>query len=351
MTNTTELQQARDRVAELKGELQTLRAAPVPREELLERLDRAIEQQAAAYKPDLAAVFAGGRAGAAFRPVGAWADDPALDLAVTLAALMPERLREVGVAEIDRFLADREPGLPAAERQDKVAAVAESLFEAEVAEEGAVAALEQDGEILDRREDLDPAAFFAAYAPPAAAAKIFAIGDAAEDAHAAYLRHAERHRDTKERRGREIAALRGDKTRRPYVETTVGDVEHTGSAAASQTVLTPRDPARAQVAEIEARYAPELARLEAAMQRAGARGRVLRAVHDRLVAHGRRIGVFLPESRQRGDDPEPAAPAQPVAVENDPPAPRGKPGASRAPGLGKNETVHPGGIERRGYTA
>ena len=156
----------RKRIAEIKGELSDLQRAPLPAEEAKQRVrdwlanqqsDKGLAHHLFAWATSPDRTHDGPRGFEAWQIGG---DHPPMDLMRELmrmlAVLAPDQIEQSAAAEIDRRLADGEPGLPKAERPARRAELERELFDLEVKEEAEIEKLEASGYLVHRRPEARP---------------------------------------------------------------------------------------------------------------------------------------------------------------------------------------------------
>lgn len=160
------VQALRDQITACQAQIEELDQAPPPADEAKARVRRWLEQQQAdqgiamhlvgwALDPD---PRGGGPRGREAWEVGG--NHPPLDMLREtmriIAVIGPDLIEAAAGREIDRRLADREPGLPMAERPKRRAELEDELTKIESDEETAIEKLEAAGYLVHRRPDARP---------------------------------------------------------------------------------------------------------------------------------------------------------------------------------------------------
>lgn len=162
----SKVQALRDQITDCLAELKSLETDPLPADEAKARVRRWLEANQAdqgialhlvgwATSPDQNAIGPRGLEG---WEVGG--DRPPVDLLRELmrilAVVAPDQIEAAAGAEIDRRLANKEPGLPMADRPKRRAELEQQLSELEVQEEAAIEKLEEAGHLVHRRAEARP---------------------------------------------------------------------------------------------------------------------------------------------------------------------------------------------------
>lgn len=166
MKVSAKLNTLRKRIAELTEEIEWLGSAPLPRNEVVARLDRYIDSLAGRWSPkfDVFGPDADPREVGLFTfkarldgrvESGVVIGSSGVDLAPALAALMPDTLKAFLRTYVEQ--ADYEPGPPAAERPDIVRKLKAERLQLEIEEEQSIVLAEEAGMMIWRRDDCDPA--------------------------------------------------------------------------------------------------------------------------------------------------------------------------------------------------
>ena len=266
-------------LAHLKTNRAEIADAAPARTDMIKRLDKAIAARAAEYRPSLAGIASDANLAHTLRSnFPETYDDGAGASARAAAFFMPDAVRERFIGLIDAHLKDHPPGLPAAERVGALKKLDRKIFDVEVAEERAIAALEDAGESLARRPDLNPAAFFEAHGREAGRVRMLNLLDATDAAHVVVLRATDRLRESQKEKNRQIAGL------------DEGDQALIASRDATGQIVTVW---AEQKTKIDDKYAAELARLAVLVERAQERWEPLGAVSTRLREYAERNGIVL----------------------------------------------------------
>jgi len=182
MTKTTKsiperIAEVRGKIAALKAERSEVHRAPLPREEVQERIRAEVSRLASGFRPDVGGLMRPGGDGPDLlgtRELGHGAghvrsDHGALFAAqittelgrgvvAMLAALAPEALEDRLMAAVGEALHQAAPGLPAAERPERLAELDAEVLDLERQEEELIEATERDGRPIARRGDAAPEA-------------------------------------------------------------------------------------------------------------------------------------------------------------------------------------------------
>jgi len=171
------IETVRGKVAALKAERARVKAAPLPRKEVQERVRAEVARLGSGFRPDVSGLLrpAGdppdllGVAGLAHgsghvapnrSPLfsAQLAQEVARGTVALLAALAPQALEDRLMAAVDEELGEKPAGLPSAERPELLAKLDAELLRLEIAEEQFIEATERDGRPVKRRADANPAA-------------------------------------------------------------------------------------------------------------------------------------------------------------------------------------------------
>lgn len=157
------LETIRRKIGEMKARHREVERAPLPVEEIRERVRGWIAARAEKYRPGELRGFThpvSGRVGGILGPefLRDWRADSASQFEAMLCSLLPERVEAVLLARIVEEVGDREPGLPSAERAQRLAEIDRELFRLETEEEQFIEQFEAEGQDVVRREDANPAA-------------------------------------------------------------------------------------------------------------------------------------------------------------------------------------------------
>lgn len=170
----------RARLAELRGELEIVRAAPIPSGEAKDIMRAHIEALAAKGCPDVFPTLEGGQSPALAREmvpdvIVRGVDDAALAVGqmrdtVDSAALIAWLHKDALIAKLEREIdsvADDSSALTAEERRKRLHALRADILQVERDEESLIEAIERTGAPILRRADADPRAvlYLAAAAP------------------------------------------------------------------------------------------------------------------------------------------------------------------------------------------
>lgn len=146
----------RARLADLKAERVTVEQAPRPLEEAAATIDAWIAARAR-RRPAAGAMFAS--AGADVRAMSVLSLPLSVYESTSIDSifcwLLPEKVREVMLGDVQRHLEAHPPGLPEAERAAKIEALDAAIYEVELAEEALLRASERGGFALLPRGDAD----------------------------------------------------------------------------------------------------------------------------------------------------------------------------------------------------
>lgn len=156
---TSSIAEIREMIAALKAEREAIRAAPVPLSEAGALIDTMLDRWAHASQ------FGGAERITAAAMCGQAPNielhSPRSTLADTLALLSPllhRHLREALISELEARYAESPPGLPAGERQRRLAELDSEIVRLEVLEEEAISVAAAGGLDVARRPDASPAA-------------------------------------------------------------------------------------------------------------------------------------------------------------------------------------------------
>ena len=267
----------RAELAHLKAQRAEIADAAPARSDMLHRLDAAITARAEEYRPSLAGIADDANLGFALKSnFAAMHADAAADVIRAECFFHPAQVREQFIALIDKRLKGSAPGLPASERVGALKRLDGKIMDVEVAEERAIAALEDAGQPLARRIDIDPAAFFEAHGREAGRERMLTLLDATDAAHVVALRATDRLREVQKERNRQIAGL--DEDSQHKIASRDGDGK----------IVTLWDERKAA---IDDKYAAELARLTAAAAAAQARWQPMATVATVLREYAERNGI------------------------------------------------------------
>lgn len=162
MSESLQLNDIRERINTLKGEVQTLENAPISRTEAAEKIERWITDSAACFDADTiveSAATAGGIDESPFRltsiptPDGLGAEG---SLAPVMCWLMGDTLKDKLLSRLDAIAPDACSTKDAAQRDKLLATKHKSLYQLEVDEEAEIDRLEAQGVTIARRRDCRP---------------------------------------------------------------------------------------------------------------------------------------------------------------------------------------------------
>ncbi len=272
-----ELESLRAELAAARGERSRVASAPAPLAEAEERIDAWIAACGAEWQPAVG-YFASAEGGAGSFRLGLPARgiaDPLRAAEAQTCALHGDSVRRALLERAEQHLAQHEPGLPEAQRAERLAQLDANLERFEREEEELVRQLEAEGAAVQRRPDAPPGILLSAtvttsgglvdYSRP----RLAHLRELARAAHAALLNVTER-RDAQRLETRRLEQ----------------DLED-GKRDVRSNVLLRVNPALERQVE---KQREELARLEAELAEAEATWRAARQLEDAvlqwLAAHG-----------------------------------------------------------------
>lgn len=191
----------------------------------------------------------------------------------------PAAVREYFLGAIEENLRHHPPGLPTDERRAALKTLDAKMLDGEISEELAIIALEDAGQTIDRRADLDPRAFFKAYKTPKEGyAGMLKLKDQAEEFNAGVRLVSKRLNEARVEKGRAAARIKGPNVMRR--------TSQPGAAVREYENVT-----QIEKEAVDRKHDPVIACLMTALKKAEERWRPLAALCVKLVEHAKETGI------------------------------------------------------------